>query len=193
MGIHLPHNMDRSKFEGYLRPVLDVAYGYAHKLTGNPDDAMDLVQDAAVQAYRSIGTFEDGTNFKAWFMKILTNKFYKSKVREARRGQTVPLDDAEDLFMYNQAESRGLRDTLDEVFDKIDQEEVQRAIDKLPEEYRIVSLLYFLNEFSYEEIAEAAGIPIGTVRSRLHRGRKLLQAALWQTAEDKGLVSGGAK
>jgi RNA polymerase sigma-70 factor (ECF subfamily) len=185
--------MDRARFESHLKPVLDVAYGYAHKLTGNQDDAMDLVQDAAVQAFRSIGTFEEGTNFKAWFMKILTNKFYKSKVREARRGQSVPLDDAEDLFMYTAAEDGGLKDTLDIVFDKLDQEEVQKAIDELPEEYRVVSLLYFLNDFTYEEIAEAAEIPIGTVRSRLHRGRKLLQKALWHTAEDRGLVAGGAK
>jgi RNA polymerase sigma-70 factor (ECF subfamily) len=181
--------MDRAEFESLLQPVLDVAYGYAYKLTGNADDAMDLVQEASVQAYRSIGTFEPGSNFKAWFMKILTNKFYKSKAREARRGPTVPLDEAEDLFLFNESEKAGVRDAAEEVLDKLDQEAVQRAIESLPEEFRIVSLLYFLNDFSYEEIADAAGIPIGTVRSRLHRGRKLLQKALWEMAEQRGLVA----
>jgi RNA polymerase sigma-70 factor (ECF subfamily) len=181
--------MDREQFESLLRPVLDVAYGYAYKLTGNQEDAMDLVQEASVQAFRSIGTFEQGTNFKAWFMKILTNKFYKSKARAAKRGPTVSLDNAEDLFLFEEAEKAGVRGPADEVIDKLDQEAVQTAIDSLPEEFRIVSLLYFLNEFSYEEIAEAAGIPLGTVRSRLHRGRKLLQKALWQMAEDRGLVA----
>lgn len=181
--------MDRAQFESLLQPVLDVAYGYAYKLTGNAEDAMDLVQEASVQAFRSIGTFEVGTNFKAWFMKILTNKFYKSKAREARRGTTVPLDEAEDLFLFNEAEKAGIRDAADEVLDKLDQEAVQRAIESLPEEFRVVSLLYFLNDFSYEEIADAAGIPIGTVRSRLHRGRKLLQKALWEMAEERGLVT----
>jgi RNA polymerase sigma-70 factor (ECF subfamily) len=181
--------MDRAKFEELLNPVLNVAYGYAYKLTGNADDAMDLVQEASVQAYRSIGTFEEGSNFKAWFMKILTNKFYKSKAREARRGSTVPLDEAEDLFLFKEAEQAGVRDAAEEVLDKLDQEAVQKAIESLPEEFRVVALLYFLNDFSYEEIADAAGIPLGTVRSRLHRGRKLLQKALWDMAEQRGLVA----
>ncbi len=181
--------MEREKFESLLRPVLDVAYGYAYKLTGNQEDAMDLVQEASVQAFRSIGTFAEGTNFKAWFMKILTNKFYKSKAREARRGPSVSLEDAEDLFLFMEADKAGVRGTADEVLDKLDQESVQRAIESLPEEFRVVSLLYFLNDFTYEEIADAAGIPLGTVRSRLHRGRKLLQKALWEMAEQRGLVA----
>jgi RNA polymerase sigma-70 factor (ECF subfamily) len=185
--------MDRSAFESHLKPVLDVAYGYAYKLTHNQDDAMDLVQEAAVQAFRSLGTFQEGTNFKAWFMKVLTNKFYKSKARETRRGRTVSLDDAEDLYLFRESEKAGVMDTLDTVFDKLEEEEVQRAIDDLPEEFRVVCLLYFMNDFSYEEIAEAAGIPLGTVRSRLHRGRKLLQRALWDVAESRGLVGAAAK
>jgi RNA polymerase sigma-70 factor (ECF subfamily) len=154
---------------------------------------MDLVQEAAVQAFRSLGTFQEGTNFRAWFMKVLTNKFYKSRAREARRGRTVPLEDAEDLFLYRESEKAGVLDTVDAVFDKLEEEEVQRAIDDLPEEFRIVCLLYFMNDFSYEEIAEAAGIPLGTVRSRLHRGRKLLQKSLWGVAESRGLVGAVAK
>ncbi len=181
--------MDRDAFQRQLTPVLEVAYGYAAKLTHNRDDAMDLVQDASVQAFKSIHTFKPGTNFKAWFMKILTNKFYKSKAREARRGTTVPIDDAEDLFLYVESGKAGVRDTAAEVLDGLDQEEVQRALDELPDEFRVVCLLYFMNDFSYEEIAEAAEIPIGTVRSRLHRGRRILQKRLWQIAEERGIVA----
>ena len=188
--------MDRARFESQLSPVLDVAYGYAYKLAGNQEDAMDLVQEAAVQAFRSYGTFQQGTNFKAWFMKILTNKFYKSKAREKSRATTVPIEDAEDLYLYREAGKAGVRDTAEQIFDQIDQESVQKAIEELPEEYRVVCLLYFLNDFSYEEIAQAADVPIGTVRSRLHRGRKLLQKTLWQIAEARGIVTaaqGGSK
>ncbi len=183
------HAMDRDAFQRQLEPVLEVAYGYAVKLTRNRDDAMDLVQDASVQAFKSFHTFKTGTNFKAWYMKILTNKFYKSKAREARRGTTVQLDDAEDLYLYVEAGKSGVRDTAAEVLDSLDQEEVQRALDALPEEFRVVCLLYFMNDFSYEEIAEAAEIPIGTVRSRLHRGRRMLQKQLWQIAEERGIVA----
>ena len=169
--------------------MLEVAYGYAVKLTRNRDDAMDLVQEASVQAFKSIHTFQAGTNFKAWYMKILTNKFYKSKAREARRGTTVALDDAEDLYLYVESAKAGVRDTAAQVLDSLDQEEVQRALDALPEEFRVVCLLYFMNDFSYEEIAQAAEIPIGTVRSRLHRGRRALQKQLWEIAKERGIVA----
>ena len=182
------HNMERDAFQRLLEPVLQVGYGYAVKLTHNQDDAMDLVQDASIQAFKSIHTFTEGTNFKAWFMKILTNKFYKAKEKEARRGQTISLDDAEDLFLYTESEKAGVRDSAAQVIDALDQEEVQIAIDELPQEFRVVCLLYFMNDFSYEEIAEVAEIPIGTVRSRLHRGRKALQKKLWTLAESRGIV-----
>lgn len=185
--------MDREEFTRLLEPCLDAAYGYAYKLTRNQEDAMDLVQEASLQAYKSIGTFEPGTNFKAWFMRILTNKFYKSRARESKRGNNVPLEDAEDFFLYKEAKRIGTLDAAESVMDQIEREEVERAIDALPEEYRIVSLLYFLNDFSYEEIAKAADVPIGTVRSRLHRGRNLLQRQLWEIANERGLVSGAIR
>lgn len=182
--------MERDAFQRLLEPVLEVAYGYAVKLTHNRDDAMDLVQDASVQSFRSIHTFETGTNFKAWFMKILTNKFYKSRERNAKHNSNVQLEDAEDLYLFVESDKAGVRDTAGEVLDKLDQEEVQKAIDDLPEEFRVVCLLYFMNDFTYEEIAEAAEIPIGTVRSRLHRGRRALQKSLWLIAAERGIVAG---
>ena len=180
--------MDRNDFERLLEPCLEVAYRYAYKLTGNQDDAVDLVQDATVQAYKSRETFEMGTNFKAWFMKVLTNKFYKSKMRQNRNPSSVSLDEAEDFFLFQELANSNTQDTVSEVFNKLDQEEIQKAINVLPEEFRVVCLLYFLNDFSYEEIASVVEIPIGTVRSRLHRGRKLLQQQLWQIAKERGIL-----
>jgi len=184
--------MELEAFQISLDPVLEVAYGYAVKLTHNRDDAMDLVQEASIQSFKSIHTFETGTNFKAWFMKILPAKFYKSKARAAKRSNTVALEDAEDLYLFIESDKAGVRDTASEVLDKLDAEEVQRAIDDLPEEFRVVCLLYFMNDFSYEEIAKTAEIPIGTVRSRLHRGRRALQKSLWLIAAERGIVAGVA-
>jgi RNA polymerase sigma-70 factor (ECF subfamily) len=179
---------NRAAFDSELRPVLDLAFRYARRLTGSRDDAMDLVQDAAVQAFRSFHTFTKGTNFKAWFLRILTNRYYALR---RSRPSTVALDEAPDLFLFEQAKRNGVPiddDPAAWVLGKMDGEAIQAAIEKLPEEYRTVAVLYFLSEMPYEEIAESLDIPIGTVRSRLHRGRKLLQVALWQIAEDRGFV-----
>lgn len=184
-----PGIMDRSGFESLLNPIAGMAYAYAAKLTGNQDDAIDLVQDAAVQAYRGFGGFEAGTNFKAWFFRILTNKFYKDRSRSVRRGIHLPLEDAEDFYLHTQAQAAGVQDPSEQVLDRIDSEAAQAAIDVLPEEFRVVALLYFLNDFSYEQIAEVLEVPIGTVRSRLHRARKLLQRALWDVAQERGIVA----
>jgi RNA polymerase sigma-70 factor (ECF subfamily) len=184
--------VDRNHFERLLHPILGVAYGTALKLTGNRDDAMDLVQDATLQAFRFFGTFEPGTNFKAWFFKILTNRFLKGRIRAAKQSLCVPLEDAEDLFMYVQTGRSGLHTAEDPaslLMDRLDSEAVQEAIDRLPEEFRVVSILYFLNDFKYEDIAEVVDCPVGTVRSRLHRGRKLLQRALWELAVARGIVA----
>lgn len=182
----------RREFESLLAPVAGVAYRVAIGLTRNPDDAMDLVQDATVQAFRAFETFTRGTNFKAWFLKILTNRFLKSKAKH--RAETVPLDDAEDVYLFKRAQENGLLGNSDDpariVLNGLEVEAVQQAMDKLPEEFRTAAVLYFMNDFSYEQIAEVLDVPIGTVRSRLHRGRKLLQKALWEIAVEGGIVAG---
>jgi RNA polymerase sigma-70 factor (ECF subfamily) len=180
-------------FQALLMPLLDAAYRTAYRLSGNAGDAEDLVQDASLLAWRGFGSFEAGTNFRAWFFRILTNAFY-SRYRKARReGQAVELEEVPELYLWRQSSAAGLNDVLQDpaaaLLARLDAEEVNAAIAALPEEYRMVAALYFMDDLPYQEIAEMLGIPIGTVRSRLHRARRLLQRALWETAVERGLVS----
>lgn len=181
----------RADFEAQLAPVADLAYRVARGLTRNSDDALDLVQDATIQAYRAFGNFEPGSNFRAWFLRILTNRFLK--IRRKKTAETVPIDEAEDLFLYKQAKDRGdtgnTSDPAGLVMDKLDVEAVEEALDHLPDDFRTTAVLYFMENLSYEEIAQAVDVPVGTVRSRLHRARKLLQKALWSVAEARGLTT----
>lgn len=180
-------------FEQLLAPVLEKAYGAAFHWARNSHDAEDLVQETCLQAYRAFHTFQPGTNFKAWFFKIMTNLFYYRHRQAKRRPQTVELEDAPDLYLYVQTANLGLhdgnQDPADCILGKLEVEHVQRAIGELPEEFRIACALYFIEDLSYEEIAEILGKPVGTVRSRLHRGRKMLQKALWIVAEERGIVA----
>lgn len=180
-------------FEAHLAPILGPAYGTAYHLTHNRDDAEDLVQEAALQAFRAFHTFQQGTNFKAWFFRVMTNLFLNMKRKQKREPEVTDMEDAPDLYMYTQAHQAGLfarsADPAELVFAKLDTESVQSAITSLPEEYRVVSFLYFMEEFSYQEIADMVDCPVGTVRSRLHRGRKMLQKALWEVAVAQGILS----
>jgi RNA polymerase sigma-70 factor (ECF subfamily) len=182
----------QAKFESLFEPILSVAYGTARHMTRNNEDAEDLVQEAALRAFRSFNTFEEGTNFKAWFFRILTNLFYEKHRKREREPDTVSIEDAPDLFMYSQTMQAGLHaqteDPASAVLGKMTEEDVAAAIESLPEEYRTVAALYLMEEFSYEEIAAMLRVPMGTVRSRLHRGRKMLQKALWHIAEEHGIV-----
>ena len=181
----------RQQFDRHLQPVLEMAYRYALRLSGQPDDAKDLVQDAVLRAYKSYHTFQVGSNFKAWLFTILTHRFYAIQARDAKKA-TVALDDAPDVFLYDQALRLGTPmdgDPAAHLMQKLDGEAAQDAMLKLPEEYRVVCALHFLSDMRYDEIAETLGIPVGTVRSRLHRGRNLLQVALWHIAEERGYVT----
>lgn len=186
------HDRDhREAFERELKAILEIAYAAAYRLAGSRDDAMDLVQEATVHAYRGFHTFKPGTNFKAWFLRILTNRYLKSRPKVAREKAALALDEAEDIYLYRMSRSAGLAsdgDLASAVSDRLDGEAVQAALDMLPDEFRTVAVLALVDEATYEEISETLGIPVGTVRSRLHRGRKLLQKALWQVAQSRGLV-----
>lgn len=184
-------------FESLFQPLLGAAYGTALHLTRSQDDAEDLVQDAAVQAFRALDTFQPGTHFKAWFFRIMTNLFFHRYRKKRREPEIAELEEAPDLYLYTQARGAGqMGDAADPaalVMGKLDTEHVVAAIARLPEEYRLVAALYLLHEFSYQEIGEIVDCPVGTVRSRLHRGRKILQKALWQVAAAQGLAAGGAE
>lgn len=179
--------------EELLTPLLDVAYGTALRLTCNPADAEDLVQETAFLATRAFKQFEQGTNFRAWFFRILTNCFYSKYRKRKREGTPVELEDTAELYLYVQTSGAGIQmeneDPAGAFMDRLDTEAVGRAIESLPEEYRVVATLYFMQDCQYQEIAEMLGVPVGTVRSRLHRGRRLLQRSLWSIAEERGIIS----
>ena len=185
---------DRANFERDALPHTHRLYSAALRMTRNPADAEDLVQETFLKAYRGYGGFTEGTNLKAWLYRILTNTFINRYRRQQRRPREVELDDVEDLYLYRRiapAQSdRAARSAEDEVFEALEGDDVRRAIDSLPEPYRMPILMADLQGFSYKEIASMLGIPIGTVMSRLHRGRKALQKVLWKAAGEYGL--GGA-
>lgn len=179
--------------EGLLLPHLDTAYGLAMRLTRNAADAEDLVQDGVLLACRGFRTFEPGSSFRAWFFRILTNCFYSKYRKRRREGTVVDLEDTPELYLYCQTAAMGaharLQDPAGAFMERLDAEAVVEALESLPDEYRIVSTLYFIQDMAYQDIAATLEIPIGTVRSRLHRGRRMLQRALWRIGQDRGVAT----
>lgn len=186
---------DARRFEAHLSPILNTAYGTALHLTRNPHDAEDLVQEAAFLAFRAFHQFEEGTRFKAWYFRILTNLFYQKYRRKKREPDTVDIEDVPDLYMYVKSHQTGLAahepDPADFIMSKLSTEQIAAAIDALPEDFRVVATLYFMEDFGYQEISDMLDCPLGTVRSRLHRGRRLLQKSLWSIAEEAGIIAQG--
>lgn len=185
-----------ASFEALLTPLLPAAYGTALHMCRNASDAEDIVQEAAYNACRAFHQFQPGTNFKAWFFRILTNCFFYRYRRKKRGPELVNLEDASELHLYVQTAAAGLMGPDDDpaslVLDKIEAEHVSAAIEALPVEYRMACTLYFMQDFAYQEIAEVLEVPVGTVRSRLHRGRRMLQMALWELARERGIVGEAA-
>ena len=173
-------------------PFMDVLYSAAMRMTRNPADAEDLVQETYLRAYRGFGGFQEGTNLKAWLYRILTNTYINMYRAKKRRPDEVDFDDAEDFYLFRRiggleaAEAGRTPETL--VLDSMPEAVIKEAIEALPEQFRVAVLLADVEGFSYKEIAEITGVPIGTVMSRLHRGRKQLQARLWDFAVERGLV-----
>jgi RNA polymerase sigma-70 factor (ECF subfamily) len=185
--------LTRGGFEALLSEVLPSAYGFALRLTRNRADAEDLVQEAALRAFRASDSFEPGTNFKAWFFRILTRGFWSTHRQQKRRAATVDLEDTPDLYLYARSAESGLpwdgEDPAATLVNRMGTDRITQAIAQLPEEYGVVCTLYFMEDFAYHEIAQVLEVPIGTVRSRLHRGRKMLQKSLWQVAEEAGIIA----
>jgi RNA polymerase sigma-70 factor (ECF subfamily) len=181
----------QAEFEGLLSPILRMAYGTAVRLTRSRTEADDLVQDAALLAYKAFDTFQRGTNFKAWFFRILTNAFYSRHRKERHEKANLSTEDVPALYLYHKTTEAGLRgsesDPASAILDRLDAERVGEALDSLPEEYRAVATLYFIDDLTYQQIAEVLQCPVGTVRSRLHRGRRILQKSLWDIAVERGL------
>ncbi len=173
-------------------PLMSSLYSAALRMTRNPADADDLVQETYLRAYRGFGGFQEGTNLKAWMYRILTNAYINAYRAKQRRPDESELDEVEDLYLYRrlgglEAAQLG-RSAEDELMDTFSEAEVKDAVEGLPENFRMAVLLADVEGFSYKEIAEILDVPIGTVMSRLHRGRKALQKALFGYAVSHGLA-----
>jgi RNA polymerase sigma-70 factor (ECF subfamily) len=180
----------RERFERDVLPLLPSLYGAAIRLTRNPTDAEDLVQETYLRAYRGFAGFQEGTNLKAWLYRILTNSYiniYRKKQREPQTAEGP--EDVEEWYLYDRLGGRNVEGSAEEaVLDQIPDQAVKEAVESLPERFRLPVLLADVEGFSYKEIAEIMDTPIGTVMSRLHRGRKALEKALWETAKERGFV-----
>jgi len=185
-----PPDPRRAEFEREAMPHLDALYGAGLRLTRSPSDAEDLVQDTLLRAYRFWDRFEAGTNLKAWLLRIQTNTFinrYRRSVRERKvfdGAMAAPVGEG----VMSRSAMRGLNQPVEAAQRGILAREIQKAIDELPEDHRIMILLADVEELSYKEIAEAVGCPVGTVMSRLHRARKGLQKKLLKQAIQMGIV-----
>jgi RNA polymerase sigma-70 factor, ECF subfamily len=184
---------DRSTFADQAMELMPSLYAAAMRMTRNPADAEDLVQETYLKAYRGFGGFEEGTNLKAWLYRILTNTYINTYRAKKRRPDETDLDDVEDLYLYRrigglEAALAG-RSAEDELLDRFTDTEVKEALESLPENFRLAVLLADVEGFAYKEIADILEIPIGTVMSRLHRGRKALQQRLYQFAVERNLTT----
>ncbi len=186
------HMADQADFAEQAMPLMDGLYGAALRMTRNPADAEDLVQEAYFKAYRGFGGFQEGTNLKAWMYRILTNTYINIYRKKQRRPTETDLGEVEDLYLYRRLggleAARTGRSAEDLLMDTFAEAEIVDALEALPENYRMAVLLADVEEFSYKEIAEILDVPIGTVMSRLHRGRKAMQKSLFEFAESRGLL-----
>ena len=181
----------RKSFEAEALPHMDALYRTALRMTKNSGDAEDLVQESLVKAYRFWDKFEQGSNCRAWLFKIMTNIFINDYRAKSRAPQAVDVDDIDDNYLYNMlADSKPDQNPEQQLFAKLFDDDIKRAIEELPEDFRVVVVLSFLEGFSYQEIAEIIDLQLGTVKSRLHRGRKILQKQLLDYAIKNGYIRG---
>ena len=183
-------NREGTEFQREALQHLDALYGTALRLTRDPSEAQDLVQDTLVRAYRFQHSFEPGTNLKAWLLRILTNTFINHYRRSARERRVLDHEEGSPVGdgVMSRSAMRGLVDSVSVAQEGLLREEIAAALDELPEDYRVMIVLADVEELSYKEIADAVGVPIGTVMSRLHRARKLMQKRLLNQAIHMGIV-----
>jgi RNA polymerase sigma-70 factor (ECF subfamily) len=177
---------NHEEFRKVMVPFMDMMYGYAIYLTGDKEDASDLLQETFLKAYRFFDKFERGTNAKAWLYRVMRNTYINDYRRTKRTPDLVEYDEQISPYSMLPGEARG----PDEIPGEIFEDEIAAAISGLPEKFKSVILLRDVEDLAYEEIADALAIPIGTVRSRLHRARSILFEQLKSYAQDRGYAVG---
>lgn len=185
----VPNSQKQLEFKREALPHSDLLYNYALRMTNNPADSDDLLQETFLKAYRFWDKYEKGTNIRAWLFRIMKNSYINRYRKESKEPDTVDYDEVQNIYATIRDEgtdSGSLQETLER---NLLGDEVADAITSLPEEFRTVVILCDIEGLSYEEIAEFVDCPLGTVRSRLHRGRKLLRMKLVEYAKSRGYIS----
>jgi len=168
---------DRVRFEEEALELADQMYRVARRLVGSREEAEDLVQDAYARAFRSWRSFRPGTNLRAWLFRILTNLNIDRGRREQRAPDMQPIEEG-DYYLYNRLEENGAAGDVDEVVERLSQDSIVHALSAVPHNFRDVIVLVDIGDFSYQDAAQILDVPVGTVMSRLHRGRRLLKQEL---------------
>jgi RNA polymerase sigma-70 factor (ECF subfamily) len=180
-----PHHKE---FERQTLPHMEVLYNYALRMTGNNEDAKDLLQETFLKAYRFWNKFEQGTNLRAWLFRIMKNTYINVYRKETKEPDKVDYEEIEGYYNLIRDQNSDDNDLQQKMFGQLLDDDVSKALESLPEEFRTVVILCDIEGLAYEEIAEFLQIPVGTVRSRLHRGRKLLYAKLYDYAYRRGFI-----
>jgi RNA polymerase sigma-70 factor (ECF subfamily) len=176
-------------FEKEAVPHMDILHNYALRMTANADDANDLVQETYLKAYRFWDMYEKGTNIRAWLFRIMKNSYINRYRKETKEPETVDYNDIQNFYNTIRYESSDPNDLQEKIFGRLLEDDVARGIESLPEDFRTVVILCDSEGLSYEEIADFVGCPIGTVRSRLHRARRMLRRGLFEFARKHGYVT----
>jgi RNA polymerase sigma-70 factor (ECF subfamily) len=175
-------------FEQQTLPHMEILYNYALRMTGSTEDAKDLLQETFLKAFRFWNKFEQGTNLRAWLFRIMKNTYINVYRKESKEPDKVDYNDIENYYDLIRDQNSDDNDLQTKIFGQLLDDDVSKALESLPEEFRTVVILCDIEGLSYEEIAEFSQIPVGTVRSRLHRGRKLLYAKLYDYAKGRGFI-----
>jgi RNA polymerase sigma-70 factor (ECF subfamily) len=177
------------EFEREALPHMDLLYNFARRMTNSSSDADDLVQETYLKAFRFWDKYEKGTNIRAWLFRILKNSYINRYRKETKEPETVDYDQVKNFYNTVRHEATDPNDLQESVFENLLDDDVADAVGSLPEDFRTVVILCDIEGLTYEEIAEFVDCPLGTVRSRLHRGRKLLRSMLFQYAKKRGYVA----